>query len=66
MADCVNRGRSAKGIKNGKGKLTDAQVSAIRIDTGRGVDIAARYGISEAMVSMIRSGERRFPLSRET
>jgi hypothetical protein len=52
-------GFKALGTKNGKGKLTDEQVAAIRVDARRGATIAREYGVSQALVSMIRKGDRR-------
>ena len=49
MRDAVVRGRTAKGSKNGKARLTEAQVIAIRerrTAGGRVVDLAAEFGMS--------------------
>lgn len=57
-------GTSPWGDRNGAAKLTQAQVEEIRCashkDKARGAArrIAARYGVSEATVSMIRNGKR--------
>lgn len=39
--------------------VSQADVEIIQRSTDRGCDIAARYGISQALVSMIRTGKRR-------
>lgn len=59
--DCWSRGRGyrAVGAHNGKAKLTDSQVAAIRADQRKGGVIAAEYNVSQALVSMIRKGARR-------
>ncbi|TXH49109.1 MAG: hypothetical protein E6Q97_23300 [Desulfurellales bacterium] len=38
--------------------LTEAQASAIRGATGTQTEIAAKFGVSQPMVSMIKSGKR--------
>lgn len=40
-------------------KLTDAEVAEIRESTERGVLLAARYGVSAALISKIRRGHHR-------
>lgn len=40
-------------------KLTPEQVREIRLDSGRQIDIAARFGVSQVMVSAIRRGAAR-------
>lgn len=59
--DCWAKGRGKRliGPENGRAKLSDEQVASIRSDGRRGTEIAAQYGISSALVSMIRSGARR-------
>jgi hypothetical protein len=59
MADMVAKGRahSLRGEANGNSKLTAAQVAEIRSATGAQSRIAARFGISQALVSKIRRGE---------
>jgi hypothetical protein len=47
MAENTRRGRSAK--------LTAADVQEIRRSTARGVDMAARYGVSKTTISEVRS-----------
>jgi hypothetical protein len=53
------RGVKSFGARNGNGKLTDEQVASIRADTRRGATIAREYGVSQALISMIRKGDRR-------
>lgn len=61
VADCVAKGRARggclRGERNGQAKLTAEQVAVIRADTGTGRALAARFRVSEATVSMIRSGQ---------
>lgn len=52
--DMLAKGRTAKGEKSGQAKLTARQVLSIRADRRLGVDIAATYGVSKALVSMIK------------
>lgn len=61
-----NADRAAKGrtvapmsLQNGNSKLSDAQVEDVRSSAESGVAIARRFGVSPALVSMIRSGQRR-------
>lgn len=44
---------------NGRKKLSDAQIAAVRAAEGRQADIAIRFGISQAGVSAIKAGKRR-------
>ena len=48
------RDRKAHGEKNGNAKLTEAQVKEIRASTDRGVDLAARYGVSRDTIYRVR------------
>lgn len=58
VADMVAKGRSryrsAVGEKNGNSKLTAEAVSAIRADQRSGRQIAAEYGCSQMLVSMVK------------
>jgi hypothetical protein len=44
-----------RGTKNSQAKLTDERVIAIRADTRKLGEIAKAYGVSESLVSMIRT-----------
>lgn len=57
MADMVAKGRSAHGTRHGRAKLTQEQVATIRAAAGKVRDIAASFGVSKSLVSMIRRGE---------
>jgi hypothetical protein len=64
VADMLSKGRERyvglPGEQNGRAKLTDAQVAALRADLANGMTqtaAAARYGISQARVSKIWRGE---------
>lgn len=60
-ADAVSKGRlrTPRARSNGNGKLSDAEVQAIRASPAPGTETAKRYGVSPALVSMIRRGSRR-------
>lgn len=49
-------GRARPGTLNGAAKLDEAKVIAIRQATGRQVDIAAKFGVSQPTVSAIKRG----------
>jgi|SRR5687767_1719321 len=51
------RGGSLRGETNPNAKLTENEVRAIRAAAGTNLSIARRFGISNAMVSMIRTGK---------
>jgi HNH endonuclease len=57
-ADAMERGRTCRGAKNGRARLTPDQVAYIRRNpddlTGR--QLAARFGYSQAGIHYIRSG----------
>ncbi len=53
--DCVSKGRQAYGEKNGRAKLTVQQVREIRASSESLRSIAKRYGVSQALISAIRS-----------
>jgi hypothetical protein len=59
MSDRNQRGRTARGDRHGKAKLTDAQVREVLASPERGVDVARRLGVSKSLVSLIRAGKRR-------
>lgn len=52
------RGHSAPGSCNHQAKLTEAQAIEIKYSTETGRAIAARFGISEMVVSLIKRGKR--------
>lgn len=54
MMDKVKDGTMTNGERNGKSKLTEAQVIAIRADTRTQIEIAKEYGISQMTVSDIK------------
>lgn len=56
MADMVSKQRHAFGDKCGRRKLNASQVVKIRSEIGTQQEIAERYGITQSVVSMIRSG----------
>lgn len=60
-ADAKEKGRNVapRALRNGNGKLSDAQVLEIATSGESGAAIARRMGVSPALVSMIRSGKRR-------
>jgi hypothetical protein len=57
-ADAKTKKRHAHGESHGLNKLTEHQAAEIKSSADKGVVIAKRYGISPALVSMIRSGKR--------
>jgi DNA-binding transcriptional regulator YiaG len=56
MQDMVVKQRQALGERNAHAKLTKDQVRDIRAAVGTQREIAARYGVTASLVSMIRSG----------
>ena len=56
--DMATKGRENvpgyKGEEHGEAKLTNEQVREIRASTGTGVSLAARFGVSPSLVSLIR------------
>ena len=44
---------------NGKAKLTGSQVGEILASQETGVALAIKFGVSQALISMVRSGQRR-------
>jgi len=55
--DMVAKGRAARqqGIKHGRAKLTESEVLMIRKSHDSGVGLAQKFGVSPALVSMIRN-----------
>ena len=59
IADMVSKGRNALGERNGQAKLTESEVVTIQAITKRTQrSIAADYGVSRSLISLIRSGKR--------
>ncbi len=54
VADRVAKGRSAKGSSNGRAKLSEEQVLAIRADDRSAAEIGLDHGVSAATISLIR------------
>ncbi len=57
--DCLARGRAARGEANGRAKLTEAKVIAIRAARARGetyLSIAQRFGVSDSAIEFIVAG----------
>lgn len=57
MRDMVEKGRSARGTSIRTNVLEPSQVLAIYEDGRRQKDIASQYGISQSLVSRIKSGK---------
>lgn len=53
--DMVTKKRHAFGENNGQHKLCEIDVENIRRCVARGIDIAADYGVSRALISLIRN-----------
>lgn len=53
------RARAPKALANGRGKLSEQDIQAIRESTERQVDLCRKYGVSDGHISRIKSGERR-------
>jgi len=56
MTDMVSKQRQAHGERNGHHKLTADLIRQIRSEIGLQREIAAKYGVTASLVSMIRSG----------
>lgn len=56
MADMVSKSRQAHGEKNSHAKLTASQVLEIRSAIGTHQEIGKLYGVSQPLVTMIRTG----------
>jgi HNH endonuclease/NUMOD4 motif len=56
--DTIRHGRVKRGEDVHSAKLTEAQVTAIRADSRPQQSIARDYGVTQAHVSRIKSGER--------
>lgn len=59
--DARAKGRAVtpRATKNGNGKLSDAQILDVIQSQESGTAVARRLGVSPALVSMVRSGQRR-------
>jgi wobble nucleotide-excising tRNase len=58
MADMVKKNRQAKGESNGQVKLERARVREIRMMAGSNRALAKKYGVSSALISLIKNGKR--------
>jgi hypothetical protein len=61
-ADMVQKGRSTHGERHGNAKLSDADVAVVRAALAGGMTgraLADWFGVSEATISMYKSGQRR-------
>jgi hypothetical protein len=60
-ADMLNKGRqiTPRAKANGNGKLSDEEVQEVKESKETGAAIARRFGVSPALISMIRRGTRR-------
>ena len=56
MADMVSKGRSARGERHGRAKITDEIAGEIRGSSLTCREAAKRYGLSKSMISYIRQG----------
>ena len=57
MDDMVKKGRQARGARHGSAKLSESQVLAIREDARVHRLIAQEYGVSQSVVSNIKTGK---------
>ncbi len=57
--DMTSRGRQARGWRNARRKLSDADVDAIRLSDAAAADLARTYGVSRQHIYKIRSGIQR-------
>ena len=48
------RGNQPQGSKHGQSKLTESNISAIRIDTRKQTVIAAHYNVNQSLISAIK------------
>jgi hypothetical protein len=55
MQDKARHGTNPAGVRHGHAKLTEAQVSEIRLDDRTTTRIALDYGVSQSLVSMIKA-----------
>jgi DNA-directed RNA polymerase specialized sigma subunit len=57
MADKTVKGRSSRGSKHNKAKLTEKQIPKIRAAKGTQKEIAARFGVSQQTICYIKSNK---------
>lgn len=57
MRDCVAKGRSNKGSRNGLAKLDEDTVNLIRDEIGTQIAIAEKYGVHQSTISLIKRGK---------
>jgi hypothetical protein len=55
--DCVERGRQAKGTGNGRARLKEEDIRAIRASKLALVDLAWAYGVDRTTIAAIRQGK---------
>jgi hypothetical protein len=58
--DCIERNRRTqikRGSQNVMAVLTEDQVLSIKSSKEKGVDLARKYGVSQAAISLIKSGK---------
>lgn len=58
VADCIAKGRFPRGEKSGTSKLSEDQVRRIRTDGRSQVVVADAFGVSQSLVSAIKTGKR--------
>ena len=56
MKDMVDRKRQAKGINNGRSKITPEIVNEIRMSSDTQINLAKKFGISQSQVGRIKRG----------
>lgn len=56
VEDRVSKGRSAKGIANGRSKLTLAEVESIKLSSDTHASLARYYDVSSKAIRNIRNG----------
>ena len=56
QADMVSKGRSARGERNAKAKLTPDAVRDIRKSCGKHAVLAEQFGVCESLISMVKTG----------
>jgi hypothetical protein len=50
-------GIGGRGERNGRAKLTQKQADKIRVSVGTAVSLAAKYGVSNTLIAMVRQGK---------